>query len=61
MLEGMSKFINRPTKTGKHRYDKFFMYVPTEVARDSGFPFKEGDVIRIVVDSLHKRVIITKP
>jgi len=35
------RFINRPTKTGGRDYDKFFVYNPTEVARDKTFPSKE--------------------
>lgn len=27
----------------------FFIYVPTEVARDGTFPFKEGDKIEIEI------------
>jgi len=60
MLESQGKFLNRPTKTGKSKYDKFFIYVPTELARDSNFPFKEGDTLKISIDRVKKRVIITK-
>jgi hypothetical protein len=41
MLEAEGKFINRPTQTGKKLYDKFFIYVPTEVARDGLFSFQD--------------------
>lgn len=49
MIEGKGRVINRPTKTGKNTYDKYFVYIPTEVARDGLFPFKAGDevVVRI--------------
>jgi len=46
MIEGEGSFINRITKTGKKSYDRFFIYVPTEVARDSGFPFNPGDSVK---------------
>jgi hypothetical protein len=59
MIEGKGRFINRPTKTGKGVYDKFFMYIPTEVARDGLFPFKEGDEVLVKIDPKLKRVIIT--
>jgi len=59
MIEGEGRFINRPTKTGKGVYDKFFLYIPTEVARDGLFPFKEGDEVLVKIDAKLKRVIIT--
>ena len=58
MLEGEGKFLNRPTQTGGKAYDKFFVYVPTEVARDSLFPFKAGDAVRVVIDEKNRRLII---
>jgi len=60
LLQGKGRFINRPTKTGKHVYDKFFVYIPTEIARDGLFPFQNGDEISIRVDGKQKRVIIEK-
>jgi hypothetical protein len=60
MLEGEGKFINRPTQTGGKLYDKFFVYVPTEVARDSLFPFKTGEVVKVKIDVENNRLIIEK-
>ena len=57
---GLGKFINRPTKTGKRTYDKFFIYVPTEVARDSGFPLREGDEVEVEIDAKGKRLLIKR-
>ena len=37
-------------------YDKFFIYVPTEVARDPAFPFKSGDAVRLEVDPKRKEL-----
>lgn len=50
MKVGRAKLINRPTTTKGKKYDKFFVYIPTYVARDKDFPFKVGEelVIRIV-------------
>ena len=57
MNEGKGRFLNKPTTTGKKKYDRFFIYIPTEVARDSAFPFKEGEevIIRIRGSSLEIR------
>ena len=60
MIEGEGSFINRITKTGKKSYDRFFIYVPTEVARDSGFPFNPGDSVKIKIDSKSKSLKISK-
>ena len=58
MRKGTGTFINRKTKTGKRTYDRFFFYVPTEVARDATFPFSEGDKVEIEIRG--KTVSITK-
>ena len=49
--EAKGRFINRPTQTGGKKYDKYFIYIPTEVARDTQFPFKPGDFLSIRLDS----------
>jgi len=48
---GKGRFINKPSRTGKKVYDKFFLYIPTYVARDRDFPFKEGDLVVIKIDN----------
>ena len=60
MLEGEGKFINRPTQTGGKLYDKFFVYVPTDVARDGTFPFKVNERVKARIDAENKKVIIEK-
>ena len=51
MLQGKGRFTNRPTRTGKREYDKFFVYIPTEIARDGLFPSREGDEVTVTVDA----------
>jgi hypothetical protein len=60
MLEGTGKLINRPTMTGGKMYDKFFIYVPIEVARDSAFPFEQNEKVHVKIDRETKRLIIEK-
>ena len=60
MLEGKGRFINRPTRTGGKLYDKFFIYIPTEVARDSSFPFKEREEVKVRIDVENNRLIIER-
>jgi len=56
--EGKGRFINRPTRTGGKTYDKFFIYVPTEVARDGTFPLKEGEEVHIKIEN--SKLIVEK-
>jgi hypothetical protein len=60
MLEGKGRIINRPTQTGGKAYDKFFIYVPTEIVRDSLFPFKVGEAAKIKIDNKNKRLLIER-
>ncbi|MDA4128671.1 MAG: hypothetical protein OK422_04375 [Thaumarchaeota archaeon] len=56
--KGRGKFVNRPTTTGGKKYDKFFVYVPTEVAKDSQFPFSAGEVVEVKIDVRRKLVVV---
>ncbi len=58
MKTGTGTFINRRTKTGKKSYDRFFFYVPTEVARDSTFPFNENEKVDFEIQGAN--VIVKK-
>lgn len=58
MIEGVGKLINRPTKTGGKSYDKFFIYIPTSVAKDSAFPFKPGEEVLVRIEG--DRLVIEK-
>jgi hypothetical protein len=60
VLEGKGKFLNRKTKTASKDYDKFFFYVPAEVARDGTFPFKPHDPVIVKIDVVKKRIVIEK-
>lgn len=51
MKKGIGRFVNRRTKTGKRFYDRFSIYVPTEVGRDRTFPFKVGDKLGITIEN----------
>jgi hypothetical protein len=58
MLEGIGKVIKRPTKTAGKTYDKYFIYIPASVAKDSAFPFSPGE--KVVVRIEGERVVIEK-
>jgi hypothetical protein len=58
MKAGTGTFINRKTKTSKNTYDRFFIYIPTELARDTNFPFTPNDKVQIEING--KTLTITK-
>lgn len=60
MLDGKGKFVNRRTKTANKDYDRFFLYVPVEVARDSAFPFEPNEIVNIKIDKKNQRLIAEK-
>jgi hypothetical protein len=60
MLESESKLLNRPTRTAGKQYDKYYIYIPTDLARDSAFPFKKDEKLKLKIDPQNKRLIIEK-
>ncbi len=60
MLKGKGKLVNRPSYAKNKKYPKYFVYIPIEVARDSAFPFREGDEIEVTVDMENNQVILKK-
>jgi hypothetical protein len=60
MLESESKIVNRPTITAGKKYDKLYVYIPTELSKDSTFPFKANDKVRIRIDVGNSRLLIEK-
>lgn len=58
MRKGKGRFFNRPTISKGKKYDKFFIYVPTEVARDTTFPLHDGE--RVEVEIAGDTLIIRK-
>ena len=58
MKVGKGRFINRPSKTGKKMYPRYFVYIPVYVAQDPSFPFEEGE--EVLVRIKEGKVIIEK-
>lgn len=60
VIEGKSKMMNRPSRSKGKLYDKYFVYIPSEVARDSNFPFEHGDEVIVKIDVENRQLIIKK-
>ncbi|GEM_PF-2079763 len=60
LLEGQSKLLNRPRVSKGKRYDAVFVYIPTDVLKDSAFPFKYDDDVIVKIDQKNNRLIIEK-
>jgi hypothetical protein len=55
MLESESKIINRPSTTAGKQYDKLFIYIPTDLSKDSAFPFQPNEKIKIKITQKKKK------
>ena len=49
MKRGKGRFFNRLTVSKGKKYDKFFIYVPAEVAKDAEFPFSDGERVQVEI------------
>lgn len=58
VLRGKGRVMNRPSKVGGKSYDRYMIYIPTTVARDSAFPFTAGEEISIRIEE--GRLIVEK-
>ena len=56
----MLKTENRPTQTGGKMYDKFYVYILREVSKDSAFPFKPDQKLKVKIDVENCRLVIEK-
>lgn len=59
MKVGRGRLINRPSRTGTKTYARYFVYIPTYVARDEAFPFKAGEEVLVRIED--GRLTIEKP
>ncbi len=55
-----NKFTNRPTWRGKKLCGKFFVYVPTDVARSGTFPSKVNERVKVRINAENRKVTIEK-
>jgi hypothetical protein len=46
-LEGEARLVDKRPKTSK--YPRIFIYIETELYRDSAFPFKIGDKLKVSI------------
>lgn len=52
-LEGQGRFW-------EHTKGKLILYIPADVYKDSQFPFKPKDQVKITIDTDKKRMIVEK-
>ena len=57
MLQARSHLRKKIHVSGNEYY---YIHIPARLAQDSQFPFKEGDELRIAVDTSKHRMIIEK-
>ena len=53
VLEGQGRFW-------EHTKGKLILYIPADVYKDSQFPFKPKDQVKISIDTSKKRIIVEK-
>ena len=57
MLQARSYLRKKVHVSGNEYY---YIHIPSKLAHDSQFPFREGDELRIAVDTSKNRIIIEK-
>ena len=51
---------SKATITGDSKGRRLRIYIPSEIALDSAFPFKKGDIVIIKIDKGKRRLVIEK-
>jgi hypothetical protein len=51
MREGTGRVCDLPNRKKGIEYHRMFLYIPSAVAKDTSFPFKKGDHIRVRIDN----------
>lgn len=57
MLQARS-FLRKKIHVSGNEY--YYIHIPAKLAHDSQFPFKDGDELRIAVDTFRSRMIVEK-
>ena len=52
-LEGLGRFW-------EHTKGKMILYIPVDIYKDSQFPFKPKEQVKVTIDPENKRIIIEK-
>jgi len=58
MKMGKGRVINKRSQTGKKFYDRYFVYIPSYVAKDERFPFQAGQEVLVTIEG--EKLIIEK-
>ena len=59
--QGVGRVVRYRFKDSKGRvYEKTWVYIPTDVANDTAFPFKPGERVLVKIDIENKRLLIER-
>ncbi len=60
MKEGIGTISNRKYTRNGVTFDRYFIYVPLNVATDSQFPFEDNEKINIIIEPDKRSVRLEK-
>ena len=59
MLQAETRLVVTTTKLGDKTYQRFLIHIPSKIARDSQFPFKPNQPLKIKVDRIRMAVVLS--
>jgi len=59
-LEGVGKVVERTTKSKGKKYKKVWIYIPSQIANDSAFPFQAGEKVKIKINLKRRMLEVSK-
>jgi len=60
MLESEARLLARIYTREDKTYERFWIYVPSKIAKDSQFPFEAGQTLNIEVDPKRSAVLLSE-
>jgi len=59
MLEGETRLVVTGTKLRNKTYQRFLIHIPPKMAKDSQFPFKPNQTLKIEIDRIRRAVVLS--
>ena len=60
MLEGETRLVVAGTKLRNKTYRRFLIHIPPKIARDSQFPFKPNQTLKVEIDRIRRAVVLSE-